>query len=110
MKPMNEQKKDFQFGAPPVIGDPSKPVDPLEPPLRGEQSCSNCDAMVIINNYPACGARPPRAILMGVQQSKTVDPRTGQPYPLPMMLGGWPPTEPEHWCRKWKWIGPKGGE
>lgn len=51
------------------------------------QTCLNCAAYSALPQ-PECRAKPPRVFIVSAPQG-------------PVTWGVFPPTRPEHWCRKW---------
>jgi hypothetical protein len=106
--------KDFKFRMPPTLGqDAGVPINPNEPPPRKGQCCANCNAFAIVPSpplpdQPVCLAEPPTPFFLGIQQTKTINPQTQQPYQYPIIAGFQAPTEEGKWCRKWAWVGPQG--
>lgn len=99
---MDKMSKDFQFMQP--------PPEANEPPPRNQQKCSNCNAFRILVSplgpQTACCAEPPTPIFLGTGQTKTIDPRTGQPQQYPIVIGFMPSTDEDRWCRQWQWAKP----
>jgi hypothetical protein len=115
MKPMDDQKRvrDLRVTFPPIGRErnPDPPIDPREPPPRKHQCCGNCNAFAIVPSpplpdQPVCLAGPPTPFFLGVQQTKTINPATQQPYQYPLIAGFQAPTEEGKWCRAWQWRGP----
>jgi hypothetical protein len=105
---MDDMKRDFRVTFPPIEPDPG------EPPPRSGQRCVNCNAFTIIphpifGQQMVCAANPPTAVFVGMQQTMTINPKTGQKDQYPFIMGLQPPTEPEKWCRSWEWVGPGDG-
>ena len=112
---MDHPKKDFRITHPPLdYGDPVPPGEAPEPLPRGKQQCGNCNAFVTkagpLGVETMCCAGPAMPFIMGLKTSKVINPKTGAPDQYPWVVGFWPPTEPEGWCRAWQWIGPGTGE
>jgi hypothetical protein len=112
---MDQPKRDFRVTFPPVdFGETVPPVEMQEPPPRSGQKCANCNAFVRkigpLGPETMCCAGPAMPFIMGIKQGKVVNPKTGQPDQFPWVVGFWPPTHEEEWCRAWEWAGPGNGK
>jgi hypothetical protein len=75
--------------------------------MRGGENCGNCNAFQAgANGEGVCRARPPTAIMVGIQQMPGIGLLKSGPQmqQVPVFQGVFPPMRASSWCRDWQPI------